>query len=405
MLLPLLVRAAEPVSPTVVNNPANTAPTYVAPDTDGDGVDDDLDLCPNTPTGTAVNAYGCPTTLATCDYTTASFTLTSTGGTGGGIVRYILADSVGTILQINSTSSFSGLSGSRTYMAVAVSYDGPTTNLTTGQSLSAVSGTCFNLSNALVVKVCVAPPAPIDSDGDGVPDDRDLCPNTPAGTVVNAYGCPITLANCDYTTSTVTLNSTSGSGGGTLRYLLADSVGTVLQVSNVPSFSGLSGSRTYMAVAVSFNGAITNLTAGQSLSAITADCFDLSDALVIKVCVSVTPPCDYTAGATVTLTATGGSTTPGSLTRYVLVNPAGVIIQVNNAPSFPTTGLVAGTYAAYAVVYTDDASIANLQVGSAFMTVQANCIAVSGGLSFVLCSDCTNTPRCVPLQVTVIRRR
>lgn len=30
-----------------------------------------------------------------------------------------------------------------------------------------------------------------DSDGDGVPDNRDLCPNTPPGTTVNANGCPV----------------------------------------------------------------------------------------------------------------------------------------------------------------------------------------------------------------------
>jgi outer membrane protein OmpA-like peptidoglycan-associated protein len=29
-----------------------------------------------------------------------------------------------------------------------------------------------------------------DSDGDGVTDDRDRCPNTPAGAVVDAHGCP-----------------------------------------------------------------------------------------------------------------------------------------------------------------------------------------------------------------------
>ena len=33
-----------------------------------------------------------------------------------------------------------------------------------------------------------------DSDGDGVPDDRDRCPNTPAGTRVDADGCPIVEA-------------------------------------------------------------------------------------------------------------------------------------------------------------------------------------------------------------------
>lgn len=39
--------------------------------------------------------------------------------------------------------------------------------------------------------VAVTPAAPIlDSDGDGVPDNRDLCPGTPPGTAVDANGCP-----------------------------------------------------------------------------------------------------------------------------------------------------------------------------------------------------------------------
>lgn len=35
------------------------------------------------------------------------------------------------------------------------------------------------------------PVAPLDSDGDGVPDTLDECPGTPAGVAVNAKGCPI----------------------------------------------------------------------------------------------------------------------------------------------------------------------------------------------------------------------
>ena len=35
---------------------------------------------------------------------------------------------------------------------------------------------------------------PLDSDGDGVPDYLDKCPNTPAGTKVDAQGCPIPVA-------------------------------------------------------------------------------------------------------------------------------------------------------------------------------------------------------------------
>jgi OOP family OmpA-OmpF porin len=37
----------------------------------------------------------------------------------------------------------------------------------------------------------VAPPAPADSDGDGVRDTKDRCPGTPADTKVDVYGCKL----------------------------------------------------------------------------------------------------------------------------------------------------------------------------------------------------------------------
>lgn len=42
-----------------------------------------------------------------------------------------------------------------------------------------------------------APAAPVDSDGDGVFDTADLCPNTPPGTTVDATGCPAAPADSD----------------------------------------------------------------------------------------------------------------------------------------------------------------------------------------------------------------
>ena len=38
-------------------------------------------------------------------------------------------------------------------------------------------------------KLAAVPPPPLDSDGDGVPDSIDKCPNTPAGAKVDASGC------------------------------------------------------------------------------------------------------------------------------------------------------------------------------------------------------------------------
>ncbi len=40
-----------------------------------------------------------------------------------------------------------------------------------------------------------APPPPADTDGDGVPDNLDQCPGTPAGVQVDAHGCPLDSDN------------------------------------------------------------------------------------------------------------------------------------------------------------------------------------------------------------------
>jgi OOP family OmpA-OmpF porin len=60
------------------------------------------------------------------------------------------------------------------------------------------------------------PPAPVDSDGDGVPDDLDLCPNTPHGVKVDDHGCAIgkqtlTLENVEFDFNSAHLRSSSDS--------------------------------------------------------------------------------------------------------------------------------------------------------------------------------------------------
>ncbi len=400
-----------------------------AQDTDADGVTNDRDLCPGTPSGTIVNAYGCPTTLTTCDYTTSSFT-TNIVGTVPTETRYLLVNSsTGILTQINTTPNFSGLTGTNTYMVLAYSYTGTATGLTVGTPLSAVSATCQDFSNALVVKVCVAsvlptlsiPPtllvnenagtatitislssasttpvtvnyttsngtaqsgsdfttttgtvtfaagettktivipitndsnlestedftvifsdpsgvtisnvqttvsiinnAPnVDTDGDGVTNDRDLCPSTPSGTIVNAYGCPTTLTTCDYTTSSFTTNIV-GTVPTETRYLLVNSsTGILTQINTTPNFSGLTGTNTYMVLAYSYTGTATGLTVGTPLSAVSATCQDFSNALVVKVCVASVLPTlsipptllvNENAGtATITISLSSASTTP-----------------------------------------------------------------------------------------------
>ncbi len=50
------------------------------------------------------------------------------------------------------------------------------------------------------------PIADKDSDGDGVPDSRDNCPNTPKGTLVDYFGCPANITKNYNTNTTTTYN-------------------------------------------------------------------------------------------------------------------------------------------------------------------------------------------------------
>ena len=244
-----------------------------------------------------------------------------------------------------------------------------------------------------------------DADADGVLDTSDLCPGTPVGTAVNAYGCPLSVSSCDYTTSTVTLLSAGGSTGSTVttRYVLANTVGSILQISPTASFTGLTGTATYMAVAVTYDGIATNLSVGSALSAVSASCLDLSDALVFKACIAPKPTCDYQVGDNIVLTSAGGSTGAGVKTSYVLTDAAGKLVSVSATPSFSTTGLVAGAYSAYALTYTNDASIVNLLVNgtTTLSQVTASCLVVSPGLSLTLCGGCQTS--CLPILISRLR--
>lgn len=110
----------------------STAPTPIIEkkDTDGDGVTDDKDVCPNTLAGTAVDASGCPK-----------------------VTKPVDSDSDG----------------------VADTLD---------KCPNTPTGTTVDTTGCPVVVVK-------DADGDGVLDTADLCPNTPAGATVDTTGCAV----------------------------------------------------------------------------------------------------------------------------------------------------------------------------------------------------------------------
>ncbi len=120
-------------------------------DSDGDGVPDSRDVCPNTPKGVKVDKDGCPL-----------------DSDGDGVPDYLDKCS-GTLAGVKVDANGCPLDSDG---------DG------VPDYLDKCSGTLAGVK--VDVNGC-----PLDSDGDGVPDYLDKCPNTPKGTQVDSEGCPI----------------------------------------------------------------------------------------------------------------------------------------------------------------------------------------------------------------------
>jgi len=117
-------------------------------DSDMDGVSDKKDKCPNTPTGVAVDANGCPIDTD-----------------GDGVPDYM--DDCPTIAGLTSLKGCPDADG-----------DG----------VADKNDKCPDTPKGVKVD---ANGCPLDQDKDGVADAIDKCPDTPAGVVVDKNGCPV----------------------------------------------------------------------------------------------------------------------------------------------------------------------------------------------------------------------
>jgi len=122
-------------------------------DSDGDGVADSLDKCPNTPANVKVDANGCPV-----------------DSDGDGVADYLdTCPNTPANVKVNANGC-------------PIDSD--------GDGVADYLDKCPNTpANAKVD----ANGCPVDSDGDGVADYLDKCPNTPSGMKVNNVGCPVSF--------------------------------------------------------------------------------------------------------------------------------------------------------------------------------------------------------------------
>ncbi|NGY03471.1 OmpA family protein [Solimonas terrae] len=121
-------------------------------DSDGDGVPDRLDKCPNTPAGVTVYSNGCPVDVD-----------------GDGVPDYL--DKC-----------------PNTPPGVQVDVSGCPLD-SDGDGVPDYLDKCPGTPKG--IKVSADGCSTADSDGDGIPDDLDKCPNTPAGVTVGPDGCPL----------------------------------------------------------------------------------------------------------------------------------------------------------------------------------------------------------------------
>jgi OmpA-OmpF porin, OOP family len=175
------------------NTPASARPVDARGcpiDSDHDGVPDGIDRCPNTPSGVRVDALGCPVDsdgdgvpdyLDKCPNTPAGVKVYPDGARAG-----CPMDSDGDGVPDNLDRCPNTPANARPVDANGCPLDSD------HDGVPDYLDRCPNTpANARPVD---ASGCPVDSDRDGVPDYLDRCPNTPAGTPVDESGCPLGVA-------------------------------------------------------------------------------------------------------------------------------------------------------------------------------------------------------------------
>ena len=179
-------------------------------DQDGDGIEDSIDVCPDTPQGTSVDNTGCPVTNVGCDITIINnpFDQSLDFCLGEAITPFEFrlesnCNSSSLSIDINGLPEGIDYLTSTTDSFTILTFQGtPTTagtnfvnvNITSNNANFSVSGIVFIDGNCTGTGTNTT--GQTDADLDGVPDQFDECPDTPFGQQVDSLGCSYVPQDC-----------------------------------------------------------------------------------------------------------------------------------------------------------------------------------------------------------------
>ena len=293
------------------------------------------------------------------------------------IEKYVLTNVSGVIQYTTNSLPFAGVALGQ-YKAYAVNYDGsqaiPT--LTVGTNIVAIGGACVATSLALSIGVL----------------------------------------DCNNTTGTISASISSQNTGTnfTQKYVLADSAGKILQITNTPQYMSLTnGIYNIYAINYETSSGVLGLTVNQYITGVTGNCVAISEPLGYLVCLVLTeicnnqldddgdgkidgedpdctePACDNTTGS-ITATIVGQNSSAGFTQKYILTDSTGNILQIVNTPSVSVT--ISGKYRLYSVNYETASGVTGLTVNQNITDVTGTCVNISLPLLYKVCLPTNQAP-------------
>lgn len=236
-----------------------------------------------------------------------AFSINSSGGNqdAGFETAYVLSDYLGTIIEVSTTTTFSGKDAGL-YKAYAVNYDlsTPPSNLEVGTNISELQGDCIDISDGIDINIC-------------------------------KLDCSIFDGNYSF-------NPQDDNPNLITSYLLVDEFLNILEISSSPSFSGIDVGN-FLVFTINYE-AMDNLAIGVSVNDLTGTTFDISNPVAISSCsncdVYIGEDFEACKGLEILLTSSASST--------------GGSYSWNTGDTSPNIMITVSTTTEYVVTFTDD---------------------------------------------------